>query len=297
MIVRLYLDGMTDQQRARILFGRALCIVMLVGISIAVPYLRMHPPDLGNDMEVAAAALIWAISAIFFHFMGVLNAHRVTCIAIGLVGSAALPPRSMLGVQVEMLCILGAYLPAEFVGFLIHWHMRRAHLQRALEQQRLLHALQDSNERREYEIRMMTHIAQQLAPGGGACLISSAMQPAGTGICAEGSEQAALGTSAPSQYTAKVSAGGKMAAVVVGHPSGYAQAAGGQRGREETPTLAPPPPIAASSLQAPPLAGPQDSLRAPDTPVAERAQRLRTPSWLTSARRRAGAAVARGATR
>jgi len=158
---RLWADRMADQQHARVLFGRMIIAFTLLFWGVLVSIFRphhLHPPEPSvMPGALVAAAVMVCLTVIYLHLSAVTHAHRLAYIAITALGSTALPTSTELSQSAESLCVCGALLLGEVVGYTVEFESRRTRLglhARDLQQ------LEDKKEAQKY--RRATEELKQL---------------------------------------------------------------------------------------------------------------------------------------
>ena len=141
LALRLWLDNMDDQQRARALFGRSVNVGIAIAWSVLLPWLHFHPqqPSAGAG-SVLIASLVFCLSVVYFRISAMATDQRLTYVVMNVLGCLHHPPWSLLGRPSETLCCWVGLLLGELGGFTLDTYLRSVWLQliEVKERERLL---------------------------------------------------------------------------------------------------------------------------------------------------------------
>ena len=126
ILVRFVLHRMKNQSRARVICGRALNMVNLLGHCVIL--VMVDDQEVSGPGLVAITSLIYAVIAFYLGLAAITNAHRVAFLATSSLGFASMPRCSTLSREVEIACVCGGLLLGWVLGFTLEVHRRRIRL-------------------------------------------------------------------------------------------------------------------------------------------------------------------------
>ena len=148
--VRVWAHKLDDQQRARLLFGRAwLGTVSAAWVGLFLTFSRTDPPEPCRTAIMPAVAIAWFAIPIYCRHIALYFSHRLLYNLISSVGIIASPTWSEVGWAAQFACQIGALALGEAVGYSIEANHRNAHLDALEGQAQRQHAEMMAEEERK----------------------------------------------------------------------------------------------------------------------------------------------------
>jgi len=120
----------SDQQRARVLFGRVLLAAVAATWGGSLLIFNLSPPEASPAAFMPTIALLHGLVLIYLRHSALTHAHRLCYIAITALGFGSMPALTEIGRPGEPLLVGGALMLGEALGYLMEQHARLAFLDR-----------------------------------------------------------------------------------------------------------------------------------------------------------------------
>ena len=126
---RLHLDSMSDQHAARVRFGRGLFWWGSIIWVFTILHLNTNPPEPSGALIAVVVSILWSGVPVYLRLTAFDKTYYAPTLLVDALGVGLLPNWSVLGRPAETICVYGALLIGELIGYTLEQHVRKGWLQ------------------------------------------------------------------------------------------------------------------------------------------------------------------------
>ena len=126
---RLHLDSMSDQRAARVRFGRGLFWWGSIIWVFTILHLNTNPPEPSGALIAVVVSILWSGVPVYLRLTAFDKTYYAPPLLVDALGVGLLPNWSVLGRPAETICVYGALLIGELIGYTLEQHVRKGWLQ------------------------------------------------------------------------------------------------------------------------------------------------------------------------